>query len=338
MTKIVVVTGAGRSGTSSVAGSLKRLGLHVPQPEKPADEWNPRGYYESSWPTTFHARWLKPLLRDMDARPHAAAVALASITAEREERFSAWVRGQVEMRAPGEQVLVKETRAYWVLPMWQRAAASAGAELVSLTMLRHPAQVVRSRDAKHQSGQPDEFRSLRTTTNVAAWLNALFVTELATRPVPRTFVLYDELVADWRAALGRASKHLGVTLDDGAGALAVDDFLDVALNRSAVDWDGLEVAGPLRDLAERTWAVAGDLAHAPADPSTVERLDALRVEYADLYRMSTGVLADEREEMREEARQEYVERFAVKDERIARLRRRLLAAEAAQAAQAAQAA
>ena len=32
-TPLVLVSGSGRSGTSSLAGALKRLGLHVPQPE-----------------------------------------------------------------------------------------------------------------------------------------------------------------------------------------------------------------------------------------------------------------------------------------------------------------
>jgi len=47
--KLVVVTGSGRSGTSSVAGTLKRLGLYIPQPEVETDERNPRGYYEPLW-------------------------------------------------------------------------------------------------------------------------------------------------------------------------------------------------------------------------------------------------------------------------------------------------
>ena len=42
-TPLVLVSGSGRSGTSSLAGALKRLGLHVPQPAVAASETNPRG-------------------------------------------------------------------------------------------------------------------------------------------------------------------------------------------------------------------------------------------------------------------------------------------------------
>lgn len=323
MTQLVVVTGAGRSGTSSVAGSLKRLGLHIPQPEKQPDEWNPRGYYESSWPTTFHARWLKPLLRDMDARPHASAVALDSLTPEREEQFTAWLVEQVALREPGDVMLVKETRAFWVLPLWSRAAEAAGARLTTLTMLRHPTQVVRSRDTKHQAGRPEEQRTQRETTNVAAWVNSLCETERVTRPFPRSFVLYDELVADWRTALGRAGEHLGLDLGDVTGPHPVDDFLDVSLNRSANTWDGLEVGGPLVDLAERSWAAAGRLVERPDDPAVVDLVAGLRSEYAGLYAMAAGIVADDREETVRRIHEVYAERLDKKNARIASLRARV---------------
>ena len=43
---MVIVTGAGRSGTSSMAGALKQLGVLVPQPEVQANKANPRGHFE----------------------------------------------------------------------------------------------------------------------------------------------------------------------------------------------------------------------------------------------------------------------------------------------------
>ena len=69
-TPLVLVSGSGRSGTSSLAGTLKRLGLHVPQPEVEASETNPRGFYEPQWVIDFHKRHLKELaLFNIDSRP-----------------------------------------------------------------------------------------------------------------------------------------------------------------------------------------------------------------------------------------------------------------------------
>ena len=107
--------------------------------------------------------------------------------------------------------MIKETRAYWVYPLWQRVVAAVGAELTSLTMLRHPTQVVRSRDTAYLSGRSDEFRLARETSNVAAWMNSVFVTERATRDNPRAFVPYYDLVEDWRSAISRACSSSAST-------------------------------------------------------------------------------------------------------------------------------
>ena len=95
--------------------------------------------------------------------------------------------------------------------MFVRLADELGAELTSLTMLRHPTEVVRSRETAYLSGQTEQFRQERETTNVAAWMNAAFETERVTRQHARAFVRYPDLRADWRAAMGRAGDQLGLT-------------------------------------------------------------------------------------------------------------------------------
>src|SRR5215210_3592388 len=111
--KLVVVTGSGRSGTSSVAGTLKRLGLYIPQPEVETDENNPRGYYEPLWVAEFHKWLLNPIpVRTIDSRPNAGQIAKKHVTPEVEQQLRDWLRGQLET---GErQILLKDTRAYWV--------------------------------------------------------------------------------------------------------------------------------------------------------------------------------------------------------------------------------
>ena len=56
MSKLVLITGTGRSGTSTIAGTLHHLGLHVPGPHLGANESNPKGFFESSWAVAFHKR------------------------------------------------------------------------------------------------------------------------------------------------------------------------------------------------------------------------------------------------------------------------------------------
>ena len=317
--KLVVVTGSGRSGTSSVAGTLKRLGLYIPQPEVETDENNPRGYYEPLWVAEFHKWLLNPIpVRTIDSRPNAGKIAKKHVTPEVEQQLREWLQGQL---ATGEtQILLKDTRAYWVYDLWQRMAEEFGAQLTSLTMLRHPAQVVRSRDTAYLADLTRHFRRQRETTNVAAWINAAFETERVTRGNPRAFVPYYDLIGDWRAAMSRAGAQLGLTFNDFSGHHPVDDFIDVNLNRSKPDWDGLEVAPSLIDLADRCWEAVNALVESPEDETAMRRLDGLRQEYVDLYWSSAAIALDETTSQVAKVRRKLKARLAEAEAEIERLK------------------
>lgn len=317
--KLVVVTGSGRSGTSSVAGTLKRLGLYIPQPEVETDERNPRGYYEPLWVAEFHKWLLNPIpVRTIDSRPNAGKIAKKHVTPEVEQQLRDWLRGQLETRE--QQILLKDTRAYWVYDLWQRMAEEFGAQLTSLTMLRHPAQVVRSRDTAYLSDMDRHFRRQRETTNVAAWINSAFETERVTRGNPRAFVPYYDLIGDWRAAMARAGEQLGLTYNDTSGHHPVDDFIDAGLNRSSPDWEGLEVTPTLVDLADRSWEALNVLVETPDDQAAMQRVDALRKEYVDLYWSSAAIALDETTAQVAKVRKKLKAKLADAEAEIERLR------------------
>lgn len=319
--KLVIVTGSGRSGTSSVTGTLKRLGLHVPQPEVEADRANPRGYYEPRWVTEFHKELLNPIpVRTIDSRPSAADLAAEAVTPEVEARLREWLEGQLDH----PQVVIKDPREFWVHDLWLRVATGLGAEVTTLTMLRHPTEVVRSRDTAYLTEQTPAFRRQRETTNVAAWVNAAFATERATRGHRRAFVLYADLVADWRAAMTRAGEQLAIAYDgDLAAPHPVDDFVDQRLNRSQVTWDDLEVAPQLRDLAERSWTAMNTLVTSPHDEAAAAALGALRGEYVEMYEFAAALALDETTAQVGRVRRNLNRKLANRDQRIARLEERL---------------
>lgn len=325
--RLILVTGSGRSGTSTVAGCLKRLGMRIPQPEVAADENNPRGYYEPRWVIDFHKRLLNPIpVRTIDSRPDAGELAAAAVAPEDRADLRAWLTEQTAEQvaaAPSECFVVKDPRSFWVHDLWAQTAAEVGLELSSLTMLRHPAQVVRSRDSAYLTDKNEKFRRQRETTNVAAWVNAAVETERVTRGHRRTFVPYQDLVGDWREAMTRAGDQLGLDLGDLTAPHPVDDFVDSSLNRSAPQWEGLAVPAELVDMAERTWQALQRLVSTPQDPEATATLEGLREEYDAMYETASAIAQDVTTARVSSVKRSFQERLDTKNARIEKLRARV---------------
>src|ERR1700712_3498906 len=101
---VVLVTGSMRSGTSSLAGSLKLLGWHVPQPEVPASARNAKGHFEPRWVIEFHKRLMRgALVRPSDGSPRAEE-RVAALLADGlvEDELRRWIDQQPEPRGVGK--------------------------------------------------------------------------------------------------------------------------------------------------------------------------------------------------------------------------------------------
>ena len=297
-TPLVLVSGSGRSGTSSLAGSLKRLGLHVPQPEVEASETNPRGFYEPQWVIDFHKRHLKELaLFNIDSRPGAVDLVAAHVasgvpTAELRE----WLAGQLAAPERGDaQIVVKDPHAFWFAQVWELVTAELGADLRWLTALRHPAEVVGSRDIAYLSSQSDDLRLTKETSNVAGWVHAALLTEKVGRGTKRSFVRYTDLLADWRAALAPVQQQLELELNTDLTSKdhhPVDDFIEPSMRKSTVTWDDVRTPEWLRDMAEEVWQLLGVLTDEPHDEGTLQRLDEIHDDYTASYADAVALTFD----------------------------------------------
>jgi len=283
---MVLVTGAGRSGTSSMAGTLNRLGLHVPEPVVGANKNNPRGHYEPQWVVDFHKKYLKEAgVGTMDGDP--TAVALAEKVFDRAD-----VRGQIRdwlgrLPADGADVVIKDPRTFWGAQTWTALAREAGYDVRYLTMLRHPAEVVGSRSTHYSKATTDEQHRREDVAHIAGWINANVINEATTRGAKRAFVLYEDLLADWRRTLAPVSGALGLDLDRQLVAGThheVDDFIEPSLRRVVATWEGSDVPENLRALADDAWTALVARAHGEIDDDELgTRLDVVRDAYAQLY-------------------------------------------------------
>ena len=258
---LLLVAGSGRSGTSLVSGIFQRLGYTVPGPEVPADDTNPRGFAESAWVVDFHTRLLRRAgVHVADARPAAwALTARVGLQPAATDELRGWLAGQL---ASADHLIVKDPRISWFLPLWRRCAEELEAAPRFVTMLRHPAAVIASKQRWYGGRQGDISRT-------AGWLNQTLFTERATREAPRVFIRYDDLLEDWTPQIDRAGVTLDLDVVRGASAPAlrsVHDFVDRGLQRSPGDWDRLSVPDPLRAQADELWQLICRLAgDAPED-------------------------------------------------------------------------
>lgn len=279
MSRLILVVGVGRSGTSLLSGMLGQLGFHIPQPEVKADATNPRGFGEPRWVVDFHTRLLRERRVTVnDARP----VAWESTGATADDavvygELSRWLGVQLR---EADALVVKDPRTVWFLELWMRGAAEHGIETSFVTMLRHPAEIVASARKSYGPG-------LTTAGRSAAWINVMLQTEHATRGAQRAFVRYEDLLADWVPEVRRIGSLLGspaLAAVDKAAHPEVDAFVDPTLHRSRVGWDELDVPARVRDLADDVWGQVQALAQPGGDsPEAAPALDEARTAYRALY-------------------------------------------------------
>ena len=278
--RLVLVVGVGRSGTSLLTGVLGELGFHIPQPEVEADDTNPRGFSEPRWVVDFHSRLLTARRTTVnDSRPDAWAATFAAADDDAvKDELRAWLEEQTRL---GEAIVVKDPRTVWFLPLWLSCASELGIPTSFVTMLRHPAEILKSALKSYGDWQTPASRA-------AAWLNIALETERVTRGDRRAFVRHSDLLADWRKEVTRVGELLDLPLiTDGIApehAAAVDAFVDPGLHRNRVRWDELDVPPRLEELAERAWQELQPLADPGGDTEAVQAtLDATRDAYRALY-------------------------------------------------------
>ena len=288
------MTGSTRSGTSTAAGTLHHLGMHVPTPVLKPNDSNPSGFFESTWPVKFHTRLLDAaVVAPTDSRPEAFSLVDRSITPAARGELRGWL-STIFGETPS--VVVKDPRSMWVPTLWADTADALGARIGFLTTLRHPAEVIASRWTYYGSTRPNNDEWRYHVRNLCTWINVNLGTERETRGQRRVFVRYEALLEDWRRAMRRVRDALSLELDpalDGDDPHPVDEFIDPGLRRHDPSWEGMDLPGDLVEIAERAWASLGTIADGDADPaSTATRLDDLAEAYASIQRRSQAVAYD----------------------------------------------
>ena len=283
--QLLLVAGSGRSGTSLFANIVGNLGFYVPEPRVMANDTNPRGFGESQWVVNKHTALLRQANVQMsDARPTAwADTAKVGLDQRINAQVHQWLQDQFSRH---DQVVIKDPRLLWFLPLWHRVGNELDAAVHVVTVLRHPAEVVSSK-LHWYSSMP-----LVDANRVAGWANIMLFTERATRDYRRAFVRFEDLLEDWTQPIARVSAQFDVPTLVNAPArdqVLVASLVDRSLYRSTATWANLDVPKGLLYLAEQVWEDLLSLADAGDGDAALTRLDKHREEYMSFYRYAENV-------------------------------------------------
>jgi hypothetical protein len=216
----VVVVGMHRSGTSAVMRVLNLLGVELGASLLPAHDSNTRGFWE-------HA----DLVRIHDHLLHALGTSWrdASPVPDRwwESQLVAPFRTQlievIQRDFGSTQIFgLKDPRICRILPLWNSIFDELNCRPVYVHVLRHPDEVSGSLRVR------DGFSEARTRL---LWLDHLLAAEEGSRGRARAFVLYEDLLSDWKACIRRISDLTGICWprEPSDAELAVSRFLEPGL-------------------------------------------------------------------------------------------------------------
>ena len=302
-----LVLGMHRSGTSAVTQLLALAGATLPANVMPGDEHNAKGYFEPWKIAIFNDERLRAAGSAWDdpfAYPFRELPAEESV-AWRDRAGALFDEEFPSARFP----LMKDPRATVLLPMWRAALEARGVSARCVIPVRHPRAVAGS--LKRRDGFALE-------KSVLVWSAYMLAAEAYTRDLPRAFVSYDALLADWRAETRRIEAAHGAALPKltEAAARRIDKFLTPDLRHNAGD-AGLSALGWAGEIAQEVFE-AFDARAVGGEPDR-SRLDAAAAKLARRAR-EVGILVSPAIRELADARTEVLD-----------LRQRLATAEALQA-------
>jgi hypothetical protein len=289
-TTAVVVLGMHRSGTSSAAGTLVRLGGAAPKHLIGPNVYNEKGYWESR------------VIMDLNEAVLAAGGSdwkdwrkfeLDKIDALEADALRARAKRALAGEFEGVGLAVmKDPLMCRLMPFWRPVFDDAKWSVRALLPIRSPLEVAQSLNRRDRIGP---------AYGCLLWLRHVLDAEAETRGMPRAILDWPQFLGDSRKALGRANEQLGVTWPywGESGLAVIDRFLSADLRHHRASEADLGAHAAVNDLVRRTYAAMLDLVRDPGDSGALRTLDDLRAG----FEIASAIFDCPMREAKEEVRQ-----------------------------------
>jgi hypothetical protein len=209
--RAILVLGMHRSGTSSVAGTLGALGVALPKKTlMGAHECNQRGLFESFALACAHDALLASAGSCWHDWRQLDAAWFRSPTAEmHRQRIKGVLADEFEDEAV---IVIKDPRICRFVPFTRSMLEELDFQPVAILPLRNPLEVALSLQRRN---------GFAVSKSSLLWLRHVLDAEFHSRGMPRCFLPFDGLIADWRPQLQRIAETIGIAWPDGSGASAM---------------------------------------------------------------------------------------------------------------------
>jgi len=287
----ILVLGMHRSGTSSVAGSLIRLGGDAPLHLTPAQpDNNERGFWESSVITDLSdeilsaggSDWQDWRNFDLDRIDGTVA------TSMRARARSALLAEFGEARLP----VIKDPRMCRLMPFWSSVFRDLKWSVRAVLPLRSPLEVALS--LNHRDGIALSWASL-------IWLRHVLEAEVESRGMPRAVLNWQDFLDDPRGSLGRVGGSLNLTWPrwDGRAFAEIDEYVSRDLRHHRASLAQLRAHPAMNDLVCETYGAMLELVRRANNLRAWRRLNSLRARFEN----GAGIFDNVIHELQDEVRQ-----------------------------------
>ncbi len=303
-----------RSGTSSVAGVLAKLGAAAPANLIIGDAANPRGYFESAPITLLDNALLESAgSRWDDWRKFNESWYRSPAFESFHGRAAALLQSEF---AGAYLSVLKDPRICRFVPFWLDILKAADASPRIVMPIRSPLEVAQSLQEVH---------GISIVTGALIWLRHVLDAEAQTRTLRRSIFTWDQFLSDWRQVVDKIASDTALSwprLSDRA-AEEIEGFISKGLVHNRVEHAALIAHSTIHEWIITAYEALLELARNPFSNSAVERLNEVRRAFDDACAVFGPVLASY--EIRVEQSAEQV--AAIRDDQ-SRLTSRLAAADA----------
>ena len=288
-TTAVLVLGMHRSGTSSTAGALVRLGGSAPRHLMPPHAGNEKGYWESTVVADLNDSILAAGGSDWrDWRKfEPGKIDLAAADALRARAKAVLAEEFGHARFP----IIKAPRMCRLMPFWAPVFEEAKWSVHALLPIRSPLEVGWSLNFRDGTG---------TSHGCLLWLRHVLEAEVETRGIARAVLSWRHFLDDRRKALARVGKQLGLTWPRWCESALeeIDEFVTPDLRHHKAEDDDLHEHPAIGDLVRETYEAMLELVEDPANGCVLRRIDDLRARFESAAAVFDGPMRELEEKVR----------------------------------------